>query len=188
MTCVNAVSSSPVFAARESSVSGADGEERVVRRGHVDHGERARRELPPVEHAVEGLDGTHLERGLDDGDVEAVARGDRVGAVGVGLVAHDAHVLGARLDHPRAEHRGGDVLGQAERRELVGVERDARGRRRRGDVVVGDRLEVALDEAGGAVDRLVQRTECGEERADDDHGEHGPADDRRGRHATPLHA
>ena len=72
------------------------------------------------------------------------------------------------------------------RGELVGVERDARGRGRGGDVVVGDRLEVALDEVRGAVDRLVQGTERGEERADDEHGEPGPADDRGGRHADPA--
>ncbi len=57
--------------------------------------------------------------GLDDGDVEAVARRDRMRAVGVRVVAHDAHVLGAGLDDARAEHRGRHVLGQAERGELA---------------------------------------------------------------------
>ena len=166
----------------------ADREERVVRRGHVDDRDRAHRELPPGEHTVERFERPNVERRLDDGRVETVARRDRVRAVGIRDVAHDPDVLGAGLDDLRAEHRRRHVLGEAERGELLGVEGDPGGRRRRRDVVIGDGAEVALDEARRTVDRLVQASERSEERPDEDHGEHQPPGDGQQRQSTAAHA
>ena len=165
----------------------ADGEERVVRGGHVDDRDRAAGELPTVQHAVERFEGAHSERRLGDLGREPVARGDRVAAVGIGDVAHDPDVFGPGGDDARAQHRGGNVGGKAEGLDLGGVERDTGRRRGRADVVVGDRLEVALDEARGAVDGRVQPAERGEKGADDERRECSPADDGHGGYPPSAH-